>query len=250
MAGHSKWANIKHRKARQDARRGTAWSKCSRAIMVAVRNGGADPDMNLTLRYAIEEARSANMPKDTIENAITKASGGVDGVIYESFVYEGYGAGGVANMLEILTDNRNRTAPEIKKIFEKYGGNLGTSGCVAFVFDNKGQIFVTKEAADEDTIMTIALEAGAEDVTDEGEAWQVICEPTDFMVVREAIEQADIAFEAASVTMIPNNTVNCAGRDARRLLHLIEDLDDHDDVQKVHANFDIPDEELAALQES
>ena len=161
MAGHSKWANIKHRKARQDAKRGKAWSKCARAIIVAAKTGGGDPASNLTLRYAVDEAKSHNMPKDTIDNAIKKGAGQADGQSYESVVYEGYGPNGVAIMLDILTDNRHRTAPEVKKIFEKGGGNLGTNGCVAFNFASRGQLFVAKEGTEEERVMEVALEAGA-----------------------------------------------------------------------------------------
>jgi len=248
MAGHSKWANIKHRKARQDAKRSKIWSKCARAIIVAAKNGGGDPAANLTLRYAIDEAKSENMPKDTIENAIKKGAGGNDGASYEEVIYEGYGPNGVAVMLDILTDNRNRTAGEVRKIFERANGSLGTSGCVAYIFTAKGQVFVSKEAADEDTIMTAALEAGAEDVIDEDESWQVVCEPSDFIAVKEGIEAAEIAIESSGITKIPSTTVTCSGDDARKLMNLYEALEDHDDVQKVYANFEIPDEELAAME--
>jgi len=249
MAGHSKWANIKHKKARNDAKRGKVWSKCARAIIVAAKSGGGDPAMNLSLRYAIEEARAENMPKETIKNAIKKGSGEAGGANYESIIYEGYGPNGVAVMLEILTDNRNRTAPEIKRAFEKYNGNLGTTGCVSYVFHAKGQAFVPKTAADEDTVMAAVLDAGAEDVVDADDSWQVLCAPSDFIAVREAIEAVELPIESAGITMIPDTTVTCRGKDARRVLALIEALDDHDDVQKVHANFDIPDEEIAALED-
>ena len=244
MAGHSKWANIKHRKARQDAKRGKVWSKCSRAIIMAAKNGGSDPAKNLTLRYAIEEARAVNMPKDTITNAIKKGTGELDGVHYEDIVYEGYGPNGVAVMLDILTDNRNRTAGEVRKIFERGGGNLGATGCVAFVFNRKGQLFVSKDESDEDRIMELALEAGAEDVTDEGDTWQILTDPARFTAVKEAIEAAALAIEAAQIAQVPDNAVTCTGNDARKVINLMEALEDHDDVQKVYANFDIPDEEL------
>ena len=249
MAGHSKWANIKHRKARQDAKRGTLWSKCARAIIVAAKNGGPDPDSNLTLRYAVDEAKAANMPKDTIENAIKKGSGEAGGANYENTVYEGYGPSGVALMLEILTDNRNRTAGEVRKIFEKCGGNLGTTGCVAYNFQPRGQIFISKNDADEETIMQTALDAGADDITDDGESWQVLTDPADYLAVKEAVDGASIAIESSSVAQVPNTTVMTTGNDARKLLRLVEALEDHDDVQKVYANFEIPDDEMAALQE-
>lgn len=248
MAGHSKWANIKHRKARQDSRRSKIWSKCAKAIMVAAKMGGGDPAANLSLRYAIDEAKSENMPKDTIENAIKKGCGELEGVTYEEIVYEGYGPNGVAVMLDILTDNRNRTAGEIRKMFEKGGGSLGTTGCVSYVFTQKGQIFVLKEGVDEDTLMMTALDAGAEDIADEGEGWIVETEPSNFIAVREAIEATDIAVESARITMVPNNTVDCTGDDARKVYNLIDMFEDHDDVQKVHANHDISDEELAKLE--
>lgn len=247
MAGHSKWANIKHKKARNDAKRGQTWSKCSRAIIVAAKNGGGDPATNLTLRYAIDEAKAANMPKDTIANAIKKGSGELGSESYESIIYEGYGPGGVAILLEILTDNRNRTAPEIKKIFEKHGGNLGTNGCVSYIFQTRGQVFISKEQVDEEKLMDVVLEAGADDVTDDGNSWQVLCEPSEFLSVREAIASAVITVESAQMTMIPTTTASCSGNDARKLINLLEGLEDHDDVQKVHANFEIPDEEMAAL---
>jgi YebC/PmpR family DNA-binding regulatory protein len=249
MAGHSKWANIKHRKARQDSKRSKVWSKCARAIIVAARNGGGDASANLTLRYAIDEAKAVNMPKDTIENAIKKGTGDLEGEQYEQVIYEGYGPNGVAIMLDILTNNRNRTAGEIRKIFERANGNLGTTGCVAYVFESKGQLLIEKAKATEEQLMDIALEAGAEDITDEDEAWQVLCEPTNLIPVREAIEQAGIEIASAQITMIPNNTVTCTGDDARKVLNLLDHLEDHDDVQKVHSNVDVPEEELAALEQ-
>ncbi|MAE60745.1 MAG: YebC/PmpR family DNA-binding transcriptional regulator [Planctomycetaceae bacterium] len=247
MAGHSKWANIKHRKARQDDKRGRMWSKCARAIIVAARAGGGDPTMNLTLRYAIDEARAVNMPKDTIEKAVKKGSGELGGEDYEAVVYEGYGPSGVAVMIETLTDNRNRTAPELRKIFDKFGGNLGTSGCVAFMFSARGMILISKDAGDEESIMMAALEAGAEDVTDEGEFWQVLTDPAQLHVVSDALAANDIEVTSAERTMVPANTVECDSDIARKVLNLMDELDDHEDVQKAHANFDIPDEVFAAL---
>ncbi|MEO0966334.1 MAG: YebC/PmpR family DNA-binding transcriptional regulator [Planctomycetota bacterium] len=250
MAGHSKWANIKHRKGRQDAKRSKMWSKCSRAIMVAVKHGGPDPDANLTLRYAIDDAKAENMPKDTIANAIKKASGDADGVDYEEIVYEGYGPAGVAIMLDILTDNRNRTASDLRKVFEKGGGNLGATGCVSYLFTAKGQVFVAKtDEAAEEAVMDAALEAGAEDVIDGGEVWEVTTEPTDLGPVRDALIAAGLTVESAKLGMIPSTTVEVTGKDVEKTLRLIENLEDHDDVQKVHANFDVPEEELAALDQ-
>ena len=249
MAGHSKWANIKHKKARMDAKKGKAWSKCARAIIVAAKNGGGDPDTNLTLRYAIDEAKAVNMPKDTIEKAIAKGTGDLGGEAYEQVIYEGYAAGGVAVMLDCLTDNRNRTVPELRKLFEKYGGNLGESGCVAYNFQNKGQVLLEQAGTDEETVMSIALEAGAEDVREDEDLWEVVCEPGDFLAVRDALKNAGLTIESAQITMIPNSTVSVSGRDAEKVVSLIDGLEDHDDVQKVHANFEIPDEQMAAMEE-
>lgn len=247
MAGHSKWANIRHRKGRQDARRSKIWSKCSRAIIVAAKAGGGDPGMNLNLRYAIDEAKAQNMPKDTIAKAIEKGTGGGDGSDYEEILYEGYGPNGVALMIEILTDNRNRTAGELRKVFEKGGGNLGATGCVAFIFEKKGEIYVEKAKASEEQVMELALEAGAEDIEDDGEAWRIVTDPSAFIAVKEALQAAGIEPDSAALGMIANNTVECTGKDAQKVLNLIEAFEDHDDVQKVHANFDIPDEEMAKL---
>jgi len=248
MAGHSKWANIKHRKGRQDAKRSKLWSKCSRAIIVAAKAGGGDPDANLNLRYAIDEAKAQNMPKDTIENAIKKGTGELEGVSYESAIYEGYGPAGVAVMLDCLTDNKNRTVPELRKLFEKYGGNLGESGCVAFNFDQRGQIFINKEGVEEEAVMDAALEAGADDVQDADESWEVLCEPGAYMGVRKGLEEAGYTFESAKIAMIPNNIVQVTGKDAQKVMNFMDAIEDHDDVQNLHANFDIPEEELAALE--
>ncbi|MFK7789977.1 MAG: YebC/PmpR family DNA-binding transcriptional regulator [Phycisphaeraceae bacterium] len=249
MAGHSKWANIRHRKGRQDARRSKIWSKCSRAIIVAAKAGGGDPGMNLNLRYAIDEAKAQNMPKDTIAKAVEKGSGGGDGSDYEEILYEGYGPNGVALMIEILTDNRNRTASELRKVFEKGGGNLGASGCVAYNFEKKGELYIEKDKADEDQLMELALEAGAEDIEDDDEAWRIVTDPSTFITVKDAIENANIEIASASLSMIAANTVECLGKDAAKVLKLIDAFEDHDDVQKVHANFDIPDEEMAKLDD-
>jgi len=248
MAGHSKWANIKHKKARVDAKRGKAWSKCSKAIMVAVKMGGPSPESNLTLRYAIDEAKAVNMPKDTIENAIKKASGENDGADFESIMYEGYGPAGVAMMVEILTDNRNRVAAEVRKIFEKANGNLGATGCVGYMFQNKGQLFIAKEGSDEEALMELAIENGGEDLVDQDEAWEIQCEPGDFIGLKEAIEAGGFAIESSEITMIPDNTVEVVGDDVRKVMNLIDNLEDNDDVQKVYSNFDASDEDLAALE--
>ncbi|MBI1369768.1 MAG: YebC/PmpR family DNA-binding transcriptional regulator [Planctomycetes bacterium] len=247
MAGHSKWANIKHRKGRQDARRSKMWSKCARFIIVAARNGGGDPATNLSLRYAIDEAKAQNMPKDTIANAIKKGTGELGGENYEPVIYEGYGPGGVAMMVECLTNNRNRTAGDIRTAFDKAGGNLGTTNSVAYTFTQTGVFAVAKDAIGEEAIMELALEAGAEDVTDEGEVWQITCPPTNFHAVRTALEDAKLETQVAELSMIPSTTVECTGDIARKVMNLVDTLEDLDDVQKVHANFEIPDEDLAAL---
>ncbi len=248
MAGHSKWANIKHRKARQDAVRGKAWSKCSRAIIVAAKNGGGDPDTNLTLRYAIEEAKAVNMPKDTIAKAIKKGSGELEGQAnYEEIRYEGYGPHGVAVIVDCLTDKVQRTAPEMRKIFEKAGGNLGKPGAVAFGFEQKGLLAIAGDNATEEQLMEIALEAGADDVDEADGMWEVSCQPVDFITLKEALEAAEVTLESAEITMIPTNTVTCDEAMAQKVLRLIEELEDHDDVQKVHTNADIAGEILEKL---
>lgn len=249
MAGHSKWANIKHRKAAVDKKRGKIWSKISRAIMAAARTGGGDPTSNLSLRYAIDEARAANMPKDTIQRAVDKGSGAGGGENFEEITYEGYGPGGVAIFVEALTDNRTRTAGDVRLIFSKKGGNIGNPGSVAFMFQSKGRIFVEASKASEDAIMSVALEAGAEDVQEpEGEdgVWTILTEPTAFLAVKEAIASAGIEIAEAELTKIPDNTAPVSGDSARQLLALVELLEDNDDVQKVHHNAEISEDDLAA----
>lgn len=248
MAGHSKWANIKHRKARQDAAKGKMWSKCSRAIIVAAKQGGGDPDSNLTLRYAIDEAKAANMPKDTIEKAIKKGTGeGQDANAYEEIRYEGYGPSGVAVIVDCLTDNVNRTAPEMRKIFEKAGGNLGKPGAVSFGFTSRGVFVIETSKTSEDQLMEIALDAGAEDVTEQDGAFEVTCDPGDFHTVKQAIEAAGIEPDSAEITMVPQTTVECDSKTAEQIMRLVDALDDHDDVQKVYHNAEIPEEVLAQL---
>ncbi len=251
MAGHSKWHNIKHRKAAVDKKRGKLWSKCSRAIIAAARQGGPDPASNLTLRYAIDEARYANMPRDTIERAIKKGAGEIGGDNWEQVRYEGYGPGGVAILIEGLTDNRTRTVGDLRLVMGKFGGNLGQAGCVGFLFEPRGQIVIAGENATEDRLMEIAVEAGADDVqAPEGEdgIWTVLTPVPAFQAVKDAIEAAGIKIEEAQLTMIPSTRTEVRGEDARKLLAMIDGIEDLDDVQKVHANFDIPDEELAGLQ--
>jgi len=245
MAGHSKWANIRHRKGRQDAKRSKIWSKCSRAIIVAAKDGGGDPGMNTTLRYAIDEAKSENMPKDTIQKAIDKGTGDGDGVSYEELRYEGYGPCGVAIMLDLLTDNRNRSAAEIRKLFEKYNGNLGATGCVSYDFTPVGEVFLAKEKIDEERLMELALENGATDVEDQGDAWRLESEPTDYAGLRDALESAGLEIDQGGVIQKPGTTVDLAGDDAQKVMNFVEALEDHDDVQKLHGNFEIDEASLA-----
>lgn len=252
MAGHSKWHNIKHRKAAVDAKRGKIWTKCAKAIMVAAKNGGPDPETNLALRYAIDEARYANMPRDTIERNIKKGAGEIGGEDWETIRYEGYGAGGVAVVVEALTNNRTRTAVEVRNAFSKYGGNLGTTGCVSYMFAAKG-VITLPGSTPEDALMEAALEAGAEDVKapeggEGGGDWQVYTAPTSLHAVRDALEKAGLTVTDARLDNIPTTTVEVTGDTARSVVKLVEALEDNDDVQKVYANFDIPDSELAALE--
>ena len=239
MAGHSHWARIKRAKASNDAKRGKVWSKLSRAIIVAARNGGGEPDTNLTLRYAIDAAKAENMPKDTIERAVKKGTGGLEGANFEELNYEGYGPGGVAIMCMVLTDNRNRTAPEIKRLFEQRGGNLGASNCVAWMFNSRGVIVVSADATDEESLTNLALEAGADDLAEADGAFELTCDPSAFDGLRKALSDAGIKFESAEVSMVPSSTVTLTGKQAEKMIRLIEGLEDHDDVQNVYTNFEI-----------
>lgn len=248
MAGHSHWAGIKHKKALVDAKRGKLWSKLAKAIIVAARTGGGDPGMNLRLRYAIDDAKAVSMPKDNIQRAIKKGTGELDGGNFEEVIYEGYAAAGVAVLCEVLTDNRNRTAPEIRKLFEMSDGKLGSTGCVAYLFDSKGLFVVEKGKADEDALMELALEVGADDVKVESDNFEITCDPTLFDAVRKAIEEAGIETEVAEITRIPQNTIDLDVDGARKVLRLMERLDDHDDVQNVAANFNIPDEVMKEIE--
>lgn len=253
MAGHSKWANIKHRKERQDKKKGQMWSKCSKAIMAAARQGGPDPDTNLALRYAIDEAKYANMPKDTIKRAVEKGAGAGQGDDYAEITYEGYGPGGTAIIVDALTDNKTRTVGDLRSVFKKGGGTLGNSGSVAFMFQTKGQIFVAGDKYDEEAMMEHALEAGADDVQppepdgDDAGVWTITTEATAFQSVKDALEAASVEIQEASIAKIPDNTVEVRGDDVRKLMNLLDAIEDHDDVQKVYSNADIPDDELAAL---
>ncbi|MCA9294139.1 MAG: YebC/PmpR family DNA-binding transcriptional regulator [Phycisphaerales bacterium] len=250
MAGHSKWANIKHKKARVDKLRGKAWSKCSKALMVAAKHGGPDPAANLSLRYAIDEARAANMPKDTIERAIAKGAGlGSEGADFEDIRYEGYGIGGVAILVDCLTDNRQRTAPEIRSAFAKAGGNLGTTGSVAFMFDLKGIITIEGAEDQEDAIMTAALEAGAEDVEFADGLWTISTPADSVAQVSDALEASGLTVASGTREMVPNVNVEVAGDAVAQNIKLLNALEDLDDVQKVYSNMDASAEDLAAAMD-
>jgi len=246
MSGHSKWHNIRLKKGKMDAERGKVFTKLAREIIVAAKEGGGNPDGNLRLRLAIQKARENSMPKDNIQRAIKRGTGELEGVSFEEVTYEGYGPAGVAVMVSCLTDNRNRTVADIRHIFSRCGGNLGESGCVAWMFDSRGMISIAKEAADEDTVMAIAIDAGAEDVRTEEDTYDIITNPEDFHVVRQAFENEKIPMLSAELTMLPKTTVVVEGKQADQVLRLMEMLEDHDDVQNVYANFDIPAQILEA----
>ncbi len=242
MSGHSKWSSIKHKKGAADAKRGKLFSKLSRAIIVAAREGGADPDGNATLATAIQKARDASMPKDNIERAIARGAGtATDGEVYETVTYEGYGPEGVAVFVEALTDNRNRTAADVRHVFAKHEGNLGTSGAVAWLFERKGVLIVPADGVDEEDLMLVAADGGAEDVDLDGSSFQVISAPDDLAGVRAALDEAGIAYESAELTMLPKTTVSVEDESsAKKLVRLMDALEDNDDIQAVYANFDIP----------
>jgi YebC/PmpR family DNA-binding regulatory protein len=248
MAGHSHWANIARKKALVDNKRGKLWSKLAKGIMVAAKHGGGDPNANLRLRYAIIDAKAGNMPKDTIDRAIKKGTGELEGVNFEEILYEGYGPNGVAVLCDILTDNRNRTAGEVRKIFEMAGGKLGATGCVAWMFDRKGLLEIPASQTDEDSLMELALEAGAEDVRRSGDTFEVICDPDVYSTVCDAIDAAGLTTELRKITRVPKDTVDLDSDSARSVLKMMDALDDHDDVQGVAANFNIPDEAMAAIE--
>ncbi|MEE4354883.1 MAG: YebC/PmpR family DNA-binding transcriptional regulator [Desulfococcaceae bacterium] len=242
MSGHSKWSTIRHKKGAADAKRGKVFTKLIKEITIAARIGGGDPAANPRLRTAIAAAKNENMPKDNMDRAIKKGTGELEGVSYEENTYEGYGPGGAAVLVESLTDNKNRAVAEIRHIFSKRGGNLGENGCVAWMFDKKGYLNVEKNAADEEHLMEVALEAGAEDVREDGGSFEIITEPDDFESVRDALEKAEIPYTEAEVTMLPQNIVSLTGKEAEQMMKLMEALEDCDDVQKVYTNADIPDD--------
>jgi len=249
MSGHSKWSSIKHKKGAADAKRGQLFTKLTRALIVAAKDGGPDPGANLALQNAIEKARAASMPKDNIERAIARGSGtGADAAAYEPISYEGYGPGGVAVYVDVLTDNRNRTAGEVRHIFARHDGNLAESGAVAWLFERKGVVLVDRVSTDEDELTLAAADAGAEDVAEEGSSFEVTCAPEDLHAVREALEAAGIAVTDGEVTMLPKTTVSVEDESvARKVLKLIDGLEENDDVQDVYANFDIPEHVLEAV---
>ncbi len=247
MSGHSKWSSIKHKKAATDARRGKLFSKLSRAITVAAKESGADPAGNATLATAVQKGKDNSMPKENIERAIAKGAGGGEGAAFETITYEGYGPAGVAVLVEAMTDNRNRTASDVRNIFNKTGGKLGETGSVAWLFERKGSIVVEASTVGEDELMSAAIEAGAEDVNQDESAYEIITDPSDFMRVREAIEAAGIKYASAELAMLPKSTVRLEQSDAKKMMRLMDALEDNDDVQEVHANFDISEEVLEAL---
>jgi YebC/PmpR family DNA-binding regulatory protein len=246
MSGHSKWHSIKHKKGAIDAKRGKAFSKLIKELTVAARVGGGDPTGNPRLRKAMDDAKALNMPKDTMTNAIKRGTGEIAGAAIEDITYEGYGPGGVAVFIECQTDNRTRTVAEIRHIFSKNGGNLGENGSVAWMFQKKGSIVLEKALIGEDKIMELALEAGAEDVSDDGESWEVVTSPEDFNAVLDAIKATSLEPISAEIVMRPTNSVQVTGGTAQQVLRLMESLEDHDDVSSVAANFDIPAEEMEA----
>ncbi|MBU0478362.1 YebC/PmpR family DNA-binding transcriptional regulator [bacterium] len=247
MSGHSKWASIKHKKAKVDAQRGKTFTKLIKEITVAARSGGGDVNANARLRSAIQVAKDANMPASNVERAIKKGTGELPGVNYEELAYEGYGPAGVAIYAELLTDNKNRTASEIKHVFSKNGGHLAEAGSVAWMFEKKGLCHVKKDAVLEDRLMEIVLDAGAEDMNTESDFYEIITNPQTFEQVKAAILKEGITPELAEITMVPKSTVSVAGKKAEQVLHLMEELEDHDDVQHVYSNFDISDEEMEKI---
>jgi YebC/PmpR family DNA-binding regulatory protein len=242
MSGHSKWSTIKHKKAAKDAKKGKLFTKFIKEITVAARMGGGDLNSNPRLRTAVLSARAQSMPGDNIERAIKKGTGELEGVTYEEIQYEGYGPGGVAIIAQVVTDNKNRTVSEIRRLFAKHGGNMGETGCVSWMFDKKGLITVEKSQVDEDRLMDIVLDAGAEDMRAEDEIFEVVTRPEDFEKVKERLDQEKIAASSAQVTLVPKNTVDVDAKNVEQVLRLSEELEDHDDVQSVAANFNIPTE--------
>jgi len=244
MSGHSHWATIKHKKGAIDAKRGKMFSKLSRAIIIAARHGGGDPETNLKLRYAIDKARQVSMPKDNIERAVKRGTGEVEGLVFEEITYEGYGSGGVAILVDVVTDNRNRTMGEIRKIFERGGGKLGSAGCVGYLFDRKGHFSINASDIDEDTLMSLALDAGAEDLKSSGNTYEITCDPALFAQVQEALTARGLTPVVADISQIPKVPADVDLETGKKVLRLMEALDDHDDAQNVYSNINLT-EELA-----
>ncbi len=247
MSGHSKWHTIKHKKGAADAKRGEIFTRIIKELTVAARNGGGDPDSNPRLRTIVAEAKANNMPRENIERAIRRGTGEEPGVSYDEIMYEGYGPGGVALLIQTLTDNRNRTVGEIRHMLGKYNGTLAAENSVAWMFSRKGQVVVEKDKVDEEKLLTAALDAGADDMNDDGSAWEIVCSPESFEAVRDAVQALGIEVASAEVAMIPQNYIKLTGKDAQQMLKLFEAIDDHDDVQHVWANFDIEEKEIEAL---
>jgi YebC/PmpR family DNA-binding regulatory protein len=248
MSGHSHWATIKHKKGAIDAKRGKLFSKLSRAIIIAARHGGGDPETNLKLRYAIDKARQVSMPKDNIERAVKRGTGDLEGLTFEEIVYEGYGPGGVAILVDVLTDNRNRTAGEIRKIFERSGGKMGSAGCVGYMFERKGIFSIPASTVEEDTLMTIALDAGADDLKRSGSTFDVTCDPGVFPQVQEALSKNNLTPELAEISQVAKAPVDIDTETGRKVLRLMEALNDHDDVQNVYSSANISEEMIAGVE--
>jgi YebC/PmpR family DNA-binding regulatory protein len=247
MSGHSHWATIKHKKGAADAKRGKLFSKLSRAIIIAARHGGGDPEMNLKLRYAIDKARQVSMPKDNIERAVKRGTGEMEGLVFEEITYEGYGPGGVAILVDVVTDNRNRTAGEIRKTFERAGGKMGSAGCVAFLFERKGVFTINVSEIDEDTLMGVALDAGADDIKRSGSTFDVTCDPGSFSHVQVALQAKGLHPVVSEISQIPKAPVDVDAETAKKVLKLMEMLDDHDDAQNVYSNLNLTEEVVAEV---
>jgi YebC/PmpR family DNA-binding regulatory protein len=250
MSGHSKWATIKHKKGALDARRGKMFTKLIKEITVAARIGGGDPDANPRLRTAVQAAKAENMPADNIKRALQKGTGELPGAAYEESVYEGYGPGGVAIMLEVATDNKNRTLSEIRHILSRHGGNLGANGCVSWMFHKKGYLVVERGKADEGTLFDLITDAGAEDMTEDGSSWEIFSSPDKFQQVLDRLKASEITPAAAEISMVPQTHVKLTGKEANQMMRLMEELEDHEDVQHAYANFDIEESELQALAQT
>ena len=248
MSGHSHWATIKHKKGAIDAKRGKLFSKLSRAIIIAARHGGGDPEMNLKLRYAIDKARAVSMPKDNIERAVKRGTGDLGGEIIEELTYEGFGPGGAALLVDVLTDNRNRTSGEVRKIFERGGGKMGSAGCVAYLFERKGLYSVDATTVDEDALMSIVLDAGAEDMKRSGSSFEITCDPAAFTQVQQALEKNNIKPLVAEITQLPKVPVEVDVETGQKVMRLMEAFDDHDDVQNVHSSMQLSEELVAQME--